>query len=214
MKRWLANLAIVAYLGALGFGIFAHTVRVGATVHPAMYFVVWDMFCGWGAYSMRTHIIGEGQSGKYYEVAPGPWGEFKPFGSIGRRHYDDFNFLIPRLIENNLKHSQHEPMTRVYVVNEFWPKKYNVPPALWATRYDPPPEQYSYYYLRSICAPDGRLLTNNPTWHYAKRMESISDNPRLVAQQQRAQPFLAIRPSPSVMNSGSSNAPVGARLGN
>ena len=84
MKRWLTHLLISGYLLALFGGIASHTLNLGAVSHPGMYFFVWDMFCGWSSYADRIQVVGEGESGTYYQLAPGPWGEFKPYGKIGR----------------------------------------------------------------------------------------------------------------------------------
>ena len=66
IKRWAVSLVIVGYLSSLGYGIVCHTLNFNTASHPAMYFVVWDMFCGWSAYANRVHIIGEGEDNKYY----------------------------------------------------------------------------------------------------------------------------------------------------
>ena len=88
MKRWMTHLGIGAYLMALAFGFVTHAVDFGTGCHPIMYFLIWDMFCGWSSYEGRMHVISEGESGKFYELAPGPWGEFHPYGFIDRHHYD------------------------------------------------------------------------------------------------------------------------------
>ena len=62
LKRGLSYLTITSYVGILLFGIFCHTFSFRTGSHPGMYYIVWDMFCGWSAYSIRTHIIGEGIS--------------------------------------------------------------------------------------------------------------------------------------------------------
>ena len=61
IKRWAVSLVIVSYLGSLGYGIVCHTLNFNTASHPGMYFVVWDMFCGWSAYANRLHIVGEGE---------------------------------------------------------------------------------------------------------------------------------------------------------
>ena len=61
MKRYLTHAMIVAYLGALAFGLFAHTFKFKNYAHPGMYFIVWDMFCGWSGYDVRNHMIAEGE---------------------------------------------------------------------------------------------------------------------------------------------------------
>jgi hypothetical protein len=101
-----------------------------------MYYFVWDMFCGWSAYDSRMHIVAEGESQTFYRLTPAPWGEFQPFGSLGREHYDSFNGHGVNIGMNVLKHTQHEPMVRLFVIEESWAKKYNLPDAVWKTRYD------------------------------------------------------------------------------
>ena len=73
MKRWLATTFIAAYLFILSGGLACHAMGFAVTSHPLMYFIVWDMFCGWCAYTTQTHVIAEGESMKFYELAPGPW---------------------------------------------------------------------------------------------------------------------------------------------
>lgn len=185
MPRWLTHWLIGGYLAALGFGVFAHAFSFLKTAHPAMYFLVWDMFGGWAAYETRMHVIGEGESGAYYDLAPAPWGEFVPYGSAGRHHYDVHAQFPLRLAENTLAHTQHEPILRILVVDEAWPKKYNLPDALWAIQHETPKEPYSYFSLRSIYAPDGRCLTRQAGF-LAKQYElAVLNNPRLRADMRK-----------------------------
>ncbi len=127
MKRWLTHLTIVGYLTALGWGIVAHSLNFGTHIHPSMYFVVWDMFCGWAAYDTRNQVIVEGESGKFYEVLPAPWGEIHPYGDLGRRHYDPYQTFCMSMAQNVLKHTDHEPIARIFVLEEAWAKKFNLP---------------------------------------------------------------------------------------
>src|SRR5262249_43908290 len=78
---------IASYLGTLSYGIFCHTLGFGVGAHPLMYFIVWDMFCGWTAYDSRVHVVAETENQKYYDVATPPWGEFHPWGHLGRQHF-------------------------------------------------------------------------------------------------------------------------------
>ena len=194
MKRWLTHLTIVAYLGVLSWGVAAHAVSYKVGVHTSMYFIVWDMFCGWASHASRLQIIGQGESGKYYELGPGPWGQFKPFGDIGRRHYDAFGVHIPRMAINCLKHTKHEPMVRVYVVEECWPKKYNLPDRVWRQRHNEPKEVQHYYHVRHIMTGDGQLLQVNGHWAAYQNALCVSDNPRLQADRRRGQPVMTATP--------------------
>ncbi len=197
MKRWLASTFIVLYLCALSYGIFSHALSFKTGSHPAMYFVVWDMFCGWSAYSHRLHVVGEGESGRYYELAPGPWGEVQPFGDLERRHYDVRGLVAGRLAANTLDKTSHEPITRMFVVEEWWPKKYNLPENVWALRFDDPkplPEQIPRYYkIRHILDSDGTMLKTFPNWVAHLRNTAIYSNPRLQADMRRGKTFYAVQ---------------------
>ena len=72
-------------------------------------------------------VIGEGEDGKSYELSPGPWGEFHPYGFIARQHYDPEFLNGERMAKNTLKHTVHEPITRIFVVEEEIPKRLNIP---------------------------------------------------------------------------------------
>lgn len=221
MKRWLSHLLIVTYLGALSWGIVSHTLKVGVGAHTAMYFLVWDMFCGWSSHSSRVHVIGEGKSGTYYELAPGPWREFKPYGPLGRRHYDVFGLYAPSIAQNVLRHTDHEEMARIFIVEESYPKMYNLPDALWAKRFEEPKVPYRYYSTMAILTGDGTTLQTGPNWLSRQSMLALTDNPRLKAETTLSQPFLAIRPYNSTNSTdqgsysqGNSATRMGSVLGN
>lgn len=221
MKRWLSHCTIAVYLCALSWGILSHTIKVGTGVHPVMYYLVWDMFCGWASYESRLQIIGEGESGRYYELAPGPWGEFRPFGNIGRRHYDTLGNHSPRLALNAIRQTSHEPIVRVFVVEECWAKKYNIPDELWSRWYDEPKDLETYHQVRHVYTPDGALVQSYPSWLSRQYALCLADNPRLVADARRNRPFFAVNPrgdSAGTYTPGSfhpsEREKVGSRLGN
>ena len=65
-----------------------------------MYFVVWDMFCGWSAHSSELHLIAEGESGDFYRLTPAPWGDFVPFATAPRQDYDAHNMFTGKIAAN------------------------------------------------------------------------------------------------------------------
>jgi hypothetical protein len=188
IRRIPVVLFIVGYLCCLAGGIGAHALKVGLQGNTIGYYFVWDMFCGWSAYDNRTHIIAEGSSGQYYEVK-GPWREFHPFGNVARIHYDISNNLVPKHINNVLRHTTHEPIDRVYVVEEIWPKQYNVPDRLWYQFYNEPPDKVSYFNVRAVCAENGQLISSLPGWFDRQTLNAVSDNPRLTQAAQQANSF-------------------------
>ena len=201
-KKWAATIFIGCYLSALCWGVMAHALKVGLCGNPAAYFVVWDMFCGWQAYDDRTHIIAEGESGQFYEVVE-PWGEFRPFGDVGRIHYDVSNQLIPRHINNILDHSSHEPIDRVFVAQEIWPKQYNLPDRLWDELYSEPADPISYYHLRAVFTENGQLVSAYPDWFTQQALNSISDNPRLKREVHQATSTYSTLFNPTYANQSS-----------
>lgn len=194
MRRRLSWMFVATYLGALAWGIVAHTVSYRSASHAGMYYVVWDMFCGWAAYTTRMEVVGEGESGKFYRLAPGPWGEFHPYGSLDRRHYDTTGRTCGRLALNTLRHTRHEPIVRIYTIEESWAKKFNLPDAVWACRFDGPKDVRKYHQIRSVHDPDGNVRQILPNWLDHQAYLAVAENPRLSREYHKGRPFWA--PSP------------------
>lgn len=192
MKRWLSVGFIVVYLGVLSLGVVGHTIGYGTGAHPLMYYLVWDMFCGWSAYDSRIHIVAEGDSRRFYELTPAPWGELHPWGHLGRQHYDMFNSQTHRMADNVLKHSSHEPISRIYIIEECWAKKYNLPDSVWQARYDEPKNPQHYFRMRSVLMADTMRGENYANWLTYQTARSIADNPRLNAQATGSRPMFLL----------------------
>ncbi|MCH2212530.1 MAG: hypothetical protein MK110_14590 [Fuerstiella sp.] len=176
--KWIVGVFIGCYLAVLSFGIIGHALKFGVAGNTLSYLVVWDMFCGWQAYDQRTHLIAESESGRYYDLRE-PWGEFHPYGSLGRFQYDVLGHMVSKHINHLLNHTQHEPIDSVYVVEEAWPKQYNLPERLWKQNFGTERDKISYYHLRATCNGDGRVVNLNPDWLNQQVLNSIGDNPRL-----------------------------------
>jgi hypothetical protein len=225
MKRVLACTFIFVYLTVLSGGIASHAVNYGTGASPLMYFVIWDMFCGWTAWDSRLHIIAEGESRKYYELAPAPWGALHPWGKLGRENYDVHNNHTARIGLNTLRHTSHEPMTRLFVIEENWPKKFNLPDNVWNLRYDQPKNVVKYHQVRLVLYPDGTVAQSYGPWSGQMAGKMFLDNPRLQEQASRARSTFMVQPERpgqdmmlgpgTVPGSGqSSSVGVGAPLGN
>jgi hypothetical protein len=200
LRRWASGLFIVCYLLAMAWGIGAHALKAGLACNTLSYYFVWDMFCGWSAYDNRTHIVAEDVDGNYYSVRE-PWGAFLPFGNVERVNYDVSNNLTPRHIRHVLEHSSHPPIDRVYVVQEIWPKQFNVPDHLWSYQFHEPKDMVSTYSLRAICNAVGTPLETYPDWFNAQTLKAIADNPRLQQASQQAKPYYNTFFNPSRMES-------------
>ncbi|MBS0261529.1 MAG: hypothetical protein JSS02_06185 [Planctomycetes bacterium] len=211
MKRIFVVAFIVGYIGILTFGNVCHLLQYGVSSHPLMYMIVWDMFCGWSAYDMRVKIIAEGESETYYDLTKAPWGELHAYGYIGREHYDHFNSHSGAIAQNVLKHTCHEPIVRVIVLDECWTKKLNLPDSVWNLRYDMPKDWHTYYHVRTVMLPDGTVTKRNDCFltHQGRRM--AYDNPRLVQQSLVGRPMFLSEPGAGVSGESAAGLP-GARL--
>ena len=195
MKRWLSNLVIGLYLTALSVGITAQTMNCGSACHPAMYFFVWDMFCGWSSHEIRYHVIGEGESGTCYELAPGPWKQFMPYGDLPRAHYDVLGNSHRKMALNALAQTDHEPIRRVIMVEEVWSKKFNMSDRSWYNRFDEPKDPLSYFWQRAEMTADGRVISAVPDYLSYLQTAKVADNPRLIQDLQQGRDQFVLNPS-------------------
>ena len=204
MKRYAAIATIVVYLGALGWGVVSHTLSLGHVSHPAMYYLVWDMFCGWSGYESRHHLIAQGVSGEHYLLNPAPWGEFKPYGPAYRTDYDSFGMHSIRIAQSVLNHTDHEPIQQIFLVEESWSKRYNRPDFLWRMEFEEEKDQMSYFHTRATYNGDGMLVDRRNNWTTAMAHHHVASDPRLVKLRSHSRPFFAVSP-----NAGRNSAPNG-----
>ena len=190
MARRVAAAFIACYLGVLGYGLAAHTIGYKTYAHLGMYFVVWDMYCGWNGWESRTQILAEGESGSIYDVGKPPWGEVCVYGEPDRRHYDTYCLHAIRIAENTARHTEHEPFVRYVVVEEAWAKKYNLPDSLWAQRFEEPKEPRRYCRIRAAYQGNGECIEANPNWSDWLMAQALNDNPRLQRDMQLHTPFM------------------------
>lgn len=188
LKRLFAVTFIVGYLSILSIGFMSHTFGYGTGSHPLMYFIVWDMFCGWNAYANQYRVVAEGESGKYYDVSNSPWGDIYPHGKVERMNYDTFFFNAKKVALNYIRQTEHEPITRLFLIEEYWPKKYDFPDYLWKMRYDEPKERHSYFNKRIEFDTEGNVLREYPGWFQKQGYDAVYSNPRLLTDMRSNRP--------------------------
>ncbi len=211
ISRWASGIFIASYLLCLAGGITGHALKLKPAGTTVGYFFVWDMFCGWQAWDVRTRIIGEDASGNFYAVEE-PWGPVTPSGNVPRINHDVNNTLLSRHIKNVLDHSAHPPIDRVYVVQEIWPKQNNVPDHLWSKCFYEPRDAAVYYNLRVICDAQGNWLDSYPDWFAVQNHQAVVENPRLQRASAQSTPFDNTFFTPRAMKGQESrlfNAPEG-----
>ena len=207
-KRIVAGF-IACYLACLGWGVVAHALQMHVNFSVATYFVVWDMFCGWSSYSTRYHAIAEGESGRYYEVVPTPWEEFRPYGPLERAQLDTGLWGMRERIAKVLAETEHEPIGRVFLVEENWAKQYNLPESLWPQLTAHPRDPRSYYRLRTVFDGESNVLFAQGNFLGQQMALAVGDNPRLQADMRAGQPFYAVKNSQSAGSYRGGNTLIG-----
>ena len=65
--------------------------------------------------------------------------------------------------------------------------------SVWQQRYAEPKEPFSYFRLRTVMTPEGRVTRSAVPWLSYQTNLTITDNPRLMAESQRG-PMFMVRP--------------------
>lgn len=148
---------IVLYLG-LHAGFFLGHMLDLTSARGLSYFFTWDMYGGHSPWETRVHVVAEGHQGALYRVLPGPWAPFQPHGDAFRHdrdwHWDWRQGNLKNTAESILERTDHEPIAAVYVVEERWLSKYNLPDDLWSRHYGVEKPQGRYFRVREVFAPN------------------------------------------------------------
>ena len=143
---------------------------------------------------MARPKFGEGESGTYYQLAPGPWKQFMPYGDLARTHYDVLGNSHRKMALNALARTDHEPIHRVIMIEEVWPKKFNMSDRSWANRFDEPKEPVSYFWQRAEMTNDGRIISVVPDYLTYLQTANVADNPRLRNDLHRGRDHFVLNP--------------------
>jgi hypothetical protein len=144
---------ILAYLGAGLFFLYGHVL--GDTSRFALgYFWTWDMFPNYPSFSARRFALGQTQSGQYVLVFPTDQVRHRRGG-----HGDLTRFDLPRndgalrkAVSDHLQahppQAMEDPITYVFLVEKYWPVRFNLPDELYEPKYgEPNPHRVAYRIL-------------------------------------------------------------------
>ncbi len=101
-----------------------------------------------------------------------------------------------------LRHTSHEEIARLIVVEENWPKKFNMPDDQWAARWSEPKDPKRYFTPRHVMTAEGLLLQSFDSFYTQQNNIAVMANPRLLAEVRRSQPFYAL----DISGAGGGNA--------
>ena len=135
----LAKIAVVVliggYLGLLGLNLGRQIL--GDPAPAALgYFFTWDMFPFYHAWSSRRTAIGKTAAGRYVEIVPAGAQRYRggADGNLTRADLDRGENTVRKLADQTLAHThdiESDPVTQVWLLEEFWPEKMNLPSDLY-----------------------------------------------------------------------------------
>ena len=197
-SRLAVNSLIAGYLGSLAIGLALHAWQLpGHNTLPG-YFVVWDMFCNWTGYENRVRFIGEGESGRHYDLLAADIHSPRLHGSEHRAHYDYSGRHTPLVASRVAERSRHEPLTRIFVMEESWSKQFNLSPRLYEQTHGcRQPDRVVHRHLRGILAPNGRVLQTQASWFVCQQQEAMLANPALQGDAYRGRNLYTANPMAS-----------------
>jgi hypothetical protein len=134
--RGFAWLALSIYLAALG-GFLLQSVVGDTALFPLSYFFKWDMFPSYNTRGLRRVAIGKTAAGKYLQLHPGPFEQYRGGVHCDLTHVDlDARGLYYRTaVEQTLQRSgagtSADRVAHVYLFEKLWPAKFNYPADLY-----------------------------------------------------------------------------------
>lgn len=140
-RRLLVLGLIVTYLAAGGFYFYRHLL--GDTSQSAFgYFWTWDMFPNYPSFSARRLALGQTRGGRFVQVFPTEQVRFRRGG-----HRDLTRFDLPRndaalrtavaeTLETYPPEQMDDPITYVFLIENYWPVRFNLPDDLYQQVYD------------------------------------------------------------------------------
>ena len=166
-QRRLAGVFIVGYL-TISVGFLGLQVLGDVSLHSIAYFWTWDMFPDYACLSTRRLAVGRTHRGQYVAVFPGPgqqfrWGLHQDFSRV---ELDRLPGTNRRVIEETLRRTAAahaaDPIETVTVIEQYWPARFNYPPALYETLYGQPRPDRRYWRVVEQLNDSGRFLDIKP----------------------------------------------------
>ncbi len=144
LRRLAAVALMIAYLSTTAFFLYRHALGDPLT-HPIVYFWTWDMFPNYPTESHRRMIIGQTGDGRHVQLFPNRRHRFRwgVHGNVTRldltgQHvfFRDTALDAIRLHEAACLDNPDLEIQRVYLVEQYWPVRYNFPDDLVSDLYE------------------------------------------------------------------------------
>lgn len=138
------------YLATTGWH-FARNLVGDPSTAPAAYFFTWDMFPSYVSESTRKLAVARTKSGNYWQIVPGAEDRFR-WGQNGQATRVDLDRLgnfwrvaAERALVRTAGRHRDDPFVRVYLIEEYWPVRFNLTDELYELKYDEPKPDRHYW---------------------------------------------------------------------
>ncbi len=142
MLRRIASLSFIfGYLLANGW--FLYRSAVGDTYSsPIAAMMTWDMFPNYQTKSQRSFAVGKTRQGRHIDLLNEldqrfHWGQDQ---SLLRTDIDRSGALLKSAVQRELARDRlqnaDDPVEHVYLIEEYWPARFNLPDQLYRREYD------------------------------------------------------------------------------
>lgn len=150
LRRAAACVAIAAYLGTTAFYLARHALGKPSPT-PLGYCFTWDMFPWHYSESCRRVALGQRRSGEYVQLVPCGLQQFRGgvHGGLTRVDLDRRGGWFRPTVEQTLRLTGagggSDPVTQVWLCEEYWPVKFNLPPEVYVEQTGRPRPERRYW---------------------------------------------------------------------
>jgi hypothetical protein len=136
LRHFIAILFIGSYLLLTGFFLVRHALG-DSLAHPIGYFWTWDMFPNYPTESARRWAVGETAGGAYVQLLPNSAHRFRwgVHGDATRFDIDRRQLFFRQATLHAIKRhnatASDDPIRFVYLAEQYWPEKLNLPDELY-----------------------------------------------------------------------------------
>lgn len=153
LRRLLVLGFLVAYLSAGGWYLYRHLL--GDTSQSAYgYFWTWDMFPNYPSFSARRFALGQTRSGRFVRVFPTEQIRFRRGAQRNLTRFDlprndsILRTAVAETFQSRPPEQMDDPITYVFLVEKYWPVRFNLPDDLYQEAYgEENPQRHSWRIL-------------------------------------------------------------------
>ena len=153
IRRLLVVAFILSYLAAGVFFLYCHLLGQTRGL-PWGYFWTWDMFPNYPSFSARRLALGETEGGHFVRVFPTNKMHYRRGGSGDYTRFDlpRNDAALRKAVEETLEAAHasaaDDPVTYVFLVEEYWPVRFNLPDDLYRKAFgEENPQRHSFRIL-------------------------------------------------------------------